>query len=399
MLKGNKLVVLVLFSLTCLFEIISFFLLTHIFSDALKPYTLFPIYLLPLLLIRWIQIRTGTISYVIYMIVPIIQMLILYVVGYDLLWVVTIGIFASWRMYVHVKEPFLDNQGVWLTVVLSSTFLLIIMRRDFLTQYVSYFILLVILFILIRIIINLRKNDWAFVLGSYRQLSIYIIGFFVIGLLLYQSGLFLINTVLPFIGLGFAYILSYPLSWIVEKLRPDDPAYDEIEVSLKNLQEDPFELANQNFADNGDSSFIYYLTTAIVITILIAMYVARKYLKNNLNDQEEGIVIGEEAATRQSFFNPLKELRKTFYSRAGKNEVRAQFYKLQLYLQKRDKGRISSETVEEWFDRIGLHDEDSQKLLFTYRQYRYGTDIISNQELAEYISRMKDIKARYSKKK
>ncbi|MFD1737662.1 hypothetical protein ACFSCX_14035 [Bacillus salitolerans] len=400
MLTKQDWILFILFGLTNIFEIVSLFLLAGIIVVDLQPIPLLFVYLVPLLLVRWVQLKLGGIPYAFYMMVPLIQMVVLFLLGYDFLPILLVGIFVSWRIIVLSREPYLENQGVWLAVVLLSTFLLLLINREFLFQYVGWFVLLIIIYISIRIIIHLRKSQWVFVRRSYQYLFIYIFVSFVAILILYHSGLFLMNTFFPFIWQGVALLFSYPLSWIFSSISLEYSGYDDVEKGLKKLQQKPFEQAQQNLQSNMEMNVIYILVAAVVITIIVVMYIARKRLLGSIQDNANDIRLGDdEHGDKTSLFAPLKDLRKAFYSRAGKNEVRVHFQKLQVYLKKREKGRLGSETALEWFERIGLTDRDSKRVLEIYHIARYGTRILSDEEVQFLIQNIKEIKQKFPKKR
>jgi hypothetical protein len=366
-------------------------------TTSLEPITLFPIFILPLLVVRWAQLRSGQYLSV-YMIVPIIQMLLLFLAGYSLLTIVLIGLFSCWRMYTHLKEPYLDNQGIWLGLVLTATFAILLLKKEQLLEYVSWFIVLILLFLAIRIMLHLKGNTWSFMKKGYQVLILYLGAALLVLLVVYQGSLFLLKTILPYIGQGVAYVFSYPLAWLIKEWKPNDPDYEGVIGNLEKMQEEPFKNMNQSYVSSNDQLILYLILFAVIIAICFILYFTRKNLLNREGEATNGILVEDGLDSGFTFFNPLKRLN-PFYSNTGKNEARIQFQKLQVYLEKRGYGRQGSETAEEWFTRLGLMDSYGSTVLELYSRSRYSPASFTDRELDSFYKEIKEIKPKFPKKK
>lgn len=218
-----------------LLEIISFYLLSKVLTHALSPFSLIVIYLVPFIFAKWIQLKVNKVPYMIFIVIPAIQFILYYIVGYSLVSIFIIMLFSYWRMYVYMREPYVDSQRIWLATVLFSFFILTFKTNE-LAENVSWFIILVILFVIIQILHHLRANDWYFMRRSYNQLFLYMAGFFVGIIFIYQIGLFILRMIVPIAGQGFAYIIGYPIVWILDLIRPDE-SNTEVRDALDNLLE------------------------------------------------------------------------------------------------------------------------------------------------------------------
>lgn len=387
---------LLLFTLICTFEVLSLYMVSKIMTDNIRLVTLLPIYIIPFVLVRFFQFKSGSLPSI-YMVVPFLQLILLFLTGYSTLSILIVGAFIFWRMIVHIREPYLDNQGIWLVALLASAFPILLLRKEFLMEFVLLFLLLIFLFVGITIMIQLKGNAWRFMKKGYRILSLYFIGAVGIFLLIYHSGLTLLKTVFPVFGQGVAYLASYPLMWMFKLFKPSDDSYKDIEKSIEKLQEDPMKNASKNFDGNNEGLLLALIVMGIILVFGIIIYFLRKSIGSSLSDSEHN---ADSNMKDNEDFSILKSLRKvsSFYSRTGRNEVRIQFQKLQTYLHKRGYGRLPAETAEEWFMRLDIYDTYSESVLTTYYKSRYSNIQFLDEELASYSNGIKEIKKKLAKK-
>ncbi|MBM6617713.1 hypothetical protein [Bacillus suaedaesalsae] len=387
---------LLLFTFICTFEIISLYIISRIVTDTITFMTLFPIYIIPFVLVRWYQLKSGSLP-ALYIYVPFLQIFILYFAGFSILALMIVGVFIFWRMIVHIREPYLDNQGLWLVAVLASTFPILLVRKEFLLDFVSLFLLLLFLFVVITVMIQMKGNAWVIMKKGYRILTLYFIGVVGVFLLLYHSGLTLLKAVFPFFGQGVAYLASYPLMWLLSTIKTNEDSYKDIEEGLKEFQEDPMKNIDKSFEGSNEWLILTFTVIGIILVIGIVIFFLRKNIGSSVDEPNNALDSIQEDDHDFSFFKSLRKVT-SFYSRTGKNEVRLQFQKLQIFLEKRGYGRLSSETAEEWFGRLALLDDYSESVLATYYKARYNSSQITDEELASYINGIKDIKKKLSKK-
>lgn len=387
---------LLLFTLICTFEVLSLYMVSKIVTDKIHLVTLLPIYIIPFVLVRFFQLKSGSLP-AIYLVVAFLQLILLFLTGYSTLSIMIVGAFIFWRMIVHIREPYLDNQGIWLVALLASAFPILLLRKEFLMDFVMLFLLLIFLFVVITIMIQLKGNAWRFMKKGYRILSLYFISAVGIFLLIYHSGLTLLKAVFPVFGQGVAYLASYPLMWMFKLFKPSDDSYKDIEKSIEKLQEDPMKNASKNFDGNNEGMLLALIVMGIILVFGIIIYILRKNIGSSLIDSDHNEVLNMED---NEDFSILKSLRKvsSYYSRTGRNEVRIQFQKLQIYLHKRGYGRLQAETAEEWFMRLDIYDNYSESVLATYYKSRYNSIQYSADELASYSNGIKEIKKKLAKK-
>ncbi|KAA0544588.1 hypothetical protein FZW96_19450 [Bacillus sp. BGMRC 2118] len=387
---------LLLFTLICTFELVSLYIISRIVTDSITLVTLIPIYIIPFVLVRWYQLKCGSLP-ALYIMVPFLQFLLLYFIGYSLVALMIVGVFIFWRMVVHMREPYIDNQGLWLVAVLASAFPILLVKKEFLLQFAGLFLLLLVLFVLITVMIQMKGNSWVFMKRGYRILALYMIAVTSVVLVLYHSGLSLLKAVLPVFGQGVAYLASYPLLWLFSLIKPKEDSYKEIEKSLQEFQEEPMKNINKNTEGMNEWLLLTLIIVSILIVVGVVIYFLRKNVGSSIDDSEHSIDSGQDDHQDYSFFKSLRNIT-SFYSRSGRNEVRLQFHKLQNYLEKRDYGRLPAETAEEWFKRLEIVDTISANVLATYYKSRYNSSEFTNEELTLYISGIKEIKRKLSKK-
>ncbi|WP_456276996.1 DUF4129 domain-containing protein [Bacillus sp. AK128] len=383
------------------FEIISFYLLSTFVTDSLKPAELILIYLIPFAVVKMIQMNSGNDASTLYMAVPIIQAIGVYLVGYSLIVIALVLLFSCWRTYILIKEQYPDQQGVWLGVVLAATIAVLFMNRDFLLEYVGWFLVLLILFLFIRILLHVKENNWVLLKGSYRHLFFHILWVSAILVLLFQGGLYLLHTILPHVARVIGFIVGYPFTWLLDKLEIDLNGSGEEDANSEGelAEDDPLTRITQTGETSIEQIILPIIFIIIIGAVLLLLYLMRKKLMN-LEEEKEGLVqVGAPDSKGVSFFQSLKDMGKGLYSPYGKNEVRIQFNKFQIFMKKRDLARKPAETVEEWFERLGLRDSVAADILKIYQQSRYSYSSISEQELKTFQQGMKNLKKRYADKK
>jgi hypothetical protein len=395
MLKNDWNIYLLYLSIV-VFEIISFFLLSRLMTDAINHVHLIPIYVVPLAGLKWIQMSKTSISSYLYLAVPIVQVFLLYLLGYSLMILGFLLLFSCWRIYTFIKESYPDQQGIWLGFVLAATFFILFIKRDFLFEYVGWFLVLLLLFIVIRVLIQLKENTWVLMKGSYRQLFFHITWVLAALLLLFQGALYILHYTIPFLGRWIGFIVGYPISWLLEKFGIElNEKEEQASSAVSEVPEDhPFKNLTQANDGELDQILLFIIVLVIIGVVLLLLYLARKNLQNLESDQTSMINVVASDSAGLSFFQSLKEIGKGLYSQPAKNEVRIQFSKFQAFMKKCDLERKPAETVEEWFTRLKLTDSDAVTILKIYQQSRYSYTSIPESELQAFQKGLKNIKKR-----
>ncbi|WP_246945345.1 hypothetical protein [Bacillus pinisoli] len=382
-----------------LFEIISFYLLTKVVTDAINPFELIFAYSTPLAILKWLQLGKSKVSQQVLLFIPILQVVLLSLFGYSLIILASLLLFSFWRVYTFIKESYPERQATWLAAVLATTFFVLMSKREFLMEHVSWFLLLLLLFFVIRVLLQVREHAWVLVKGSYQQLLLYMVGAALGLLLVFQVGMYVLKIILSFLATVIGYIIGFPISWMLEKLQLK--AKQE-EGEIDGIMDEPSEFPFKD-VQTGMEGLQYDVVTTIIVLLIVVIslyfsYIAKKSVKDTDLEPEQLISVEEDHQNKSSFLQAFRNLRNSFYSDHGRNDVRLQFYKLQAYLKKRGYERKQEETVEEWFNRLQLDDETATEVLKIYERSRYSVTSLSDQEFQIYANGIKQIKNQFKEK-
>lgn len=128
------------------------------------------------------------------------------------------------------------------------------------------------------------------------------------------------------------------------------------------------------------------LIIGIISAVLIGLYVIYRFNKSREGFDEEGSGLSYQSYQLASNTGETSSVFGFSRSKAN-NEIRKQFDKFEKNARKYGVGREPSESINDWFDRIGL--EVSQTTL--YQKVRYGSEELTSEETDHFHREMKDL--------
>lgn len=143
-------------------------------------------------------------------------------------------------------------------------------------------------------------------------------------------------------------------------------------------------------APNMDFNFTYlYVAVFIILCILLFIFLYKKFQGSTevLDSTENGYY-------SSSFDEGEKGSRSSKNKRHGElpsYRVRKEIYRLEKMAEKLQLGRYSSETIGEWFSRVGVKEDEF--IQSVYERVRYGNQIESDEEYRLFLKRIDTKKA------
>ncbi|WP_404451397.1 hypothetical protein LG329_13760 [Virgibacillus necropolis] len=126
---------------------------------------------------------------------------------------------------------------------------------------------------------------------------------------------------------------------------------------------------------------------SIVILLIIVLFLSRKKLRNQGKDNALERISSESIQGKSS----KRQKSKGFFGKFAEkptNEIRLKVFKFERLTAQKGLGRKQSETIEEWFMRIGI----DATYLGMYQKIRYGDSDLTEDEINLFNQQLKEIK-------
>ncbi|MCD5325845.1 MULTISPECIES: DUF4129 domain-containing protein [Pontibacillus] len=300
---------------------------------------------------------------------------------FNLIMAILLSAYLAWRFIVHERDPDLRNEQTLLMISLG----ILIVNVLYFNQEKVYLMAALQLVVLVFgymvsqvVSVDSRANQkrvntrTATVMGSFIGVMVGI--FFIYDVIRagFTGGGLIIAKAFSGVVTGIFFILE----WLgvgefwqerVDKQNPPDMELGE------SVDRSPDPTVTSDLSDLLYGGVILLL---IVIGVVIAIR-----LRNKRMEQFVDVAAEEDSVTYTSL---LKEREsswgssfKRIFQSAPTDEARKLFFKFEAFAAKRGKGRAPSETIEEWFERLGVKEGDVD----LYQKVRYGDQPLSQQEL------------------
>ncbi|WP_188207320.1 cation:proton antiporter [Alkalibacillus aidingensis] len=189
---------------------------------------------------------------------------------------------------------------------------------------------------------------------------------------------------------GFVWVLT-PLFNFIEGIELDPPQLPEPDEETEGefdaqdyMQDEPTTLMSTL------SDYLLWLILLIIVTIGFILY--RRYRQKLLSSQDEVREGIKDEVTKESSKDHLF-WRRNAKAKPPKHQVRKAYFQLERWAAKKDVGRYHHETIEEWFERIGLADQVSDSMLNTYERVRYKEDLDLPYDQQTYLDEIEKVKS------
>lgn len=192
-------------------------------------------------------------------------------------------------------------------------------------------------------------------------------------------------TILKGVAAGISYVLS-PLFNFVEDIEIQDIEKEDVDEVLPDNGNFDKDIIQQMSKQEHDP-MVFITIMCILVGIIVLFYLLKKWRNQTLKEKEEqqGFYIVTTNEEKPSIFSAFR-----FKQKQPANRVRKEMFQLEKYAKKLNLGRMPSETIEEWLNRIGIEEQDA--FFSTYNKVRYGKTIESDKEYQAFMQMIKAIK-------
>ncbi|MFZ3579456.1 hypothetical protein [Virgibacillus sp. DJP39] len=311
---------------------------------------------------------------------------------------VVLVVFMVWRFIIHESNPDLRNQ---MRLILYMSFLFII---DVMLFYETDLIWVALIMLLVmvggyqlsHIIVEGSigvKNSYPFVLGLF--------GFIFAGSVIIFSVFQAFQVIVPYALNGILKTVASGIWWGLESLGFTGLNFSSLQNKIAGIaqendtkmsmdrEKNPFlsdEEMNQEYVP-VDIINMWTIGITIVILIVVFYFLSRRKFRNHGSDNNL-----ERVSSVSINGNTVKKNKpgRLFgrFSEKPAHEVRLKVFKFEQLTAKKGLGRKNSETIEEWFYRIGI---DASHLNI-YQKIRYGVSDLTVDEINQFSHQLEEIK-------
>lgn len=318
---------------------------------------------------------------------PLCIVALVWGLGYPLYVGIAIASFFTWRFIVHQQEEGMDHEYGILLATLFIFILESLIIKD------GHFYAMVVLQFTVLIFGYLLSHVASVKVSSSKQKPYKLIAYlFTAFITITFAFFFLYDSVVAIIG-KIGSIILMQVAKIVGLIKIDGdsvefPVQEELEYNMGDEERDVKELAPQAKEVIGAESFMFWLS--LIIIGIIAFLIFRKYYKqkiNKVNSENEDTSI-EMTKWKEEGSNNVREKISKFFRKKPDNYIRQLFYDFERFAHKQGYGREHYETIEDWFERLGMSNENVD----LYQKVRYGEASLSEQDAMKFKSELKDLK-------
>lgn len=352
-----------------------------------------------LLLSFGVKLTTSSIIIIFY--VPLTALVTSYFSPFNLILSILLSSYLAWRFIVHERDPELGNEQA----LLMASLIFLILNVLFFNQTSVYFMAALQLVVLVfgYLLSHVLSVDAQANKNSVYSRTTTVMGLFV-GV---TFGIFLIYDLFraaftgggALIAQGFAVIVRgilFLFSWTgigdewnerINEIEPADMGLEENEIG----EEQPAPGVTPDLSD-----LLYWGALFIIVVIGIVVAVRMRNKKIELSEdtitEERSVTYSTLSTERKSSWS--SSIKRLFRS-APNDEARKLFYNFEAFATKTGNGRAPSETIEEWFDRLGVQGADAD----LYQKVRYGDRPLTEKELEVFKGTIDSLRTNISKNK
>ncbi|MFS0674317.1 hypothetical protein [Ornithinibacillus sp. 179-J 7C1 HS] len=329
-------------------------------------------------------------NYVLYVISIPILVILFYTVGYTLLLSMLFSGLLAWRFISIRGNTFIGNEATYLGATILLTILALFIARDF--EVVIYLILQIAIILLGHTFSHLfviepekrrviNRFEWFKWGGFFATVILFIY-------LFSNTITSMTAKVWSAIG-GIITLFAGGIARFFEFLGISDffkSGVDELEpIEMGGFEEaEQAEMPSFEYTEGVDVNIILFaIFGLLLVAFIIILYKAMKEKgKEVVQDDSRGFELREEEIVGNQSFTK-KSSRKR--GKKPTNPIRRLVYDFEKKAAKLELGRLSHESIENWFKRLGLEAD-----LQIYQKVRYGEMNSSPEEEVEFRNMLKD---------
>ncbi|TCP31792.1 hypothetical protein EV207_102285 [Scopulibacillus darangshiensis] len=237
--------------------------------------------------------------------------------------------------------------------------------------------------------------------GMSQGMPLFIIGFFIVSLAV--AGFILVLkpvlfSIVNFLIRGAAFIIIEVMAFLFNLLvtpfvseKKDDKLKQVFHMSDSPMKD------QQHFADYQPPNVLIWVAVAILVCLAVVIVIIlrkRKLRADSRENHTQEPLFGEAIDT-----NVKKKFNRKKRQRPPKDPVRLGMYKIHRFARKLGAGRYSYESLDEWLVRTDPSAKASSRVKALYDKARYGGQLLTREELADYSAALKHMKEDFKNRK
>ncbi|WLR49359.1 hypothetical protein LC065_09565 [Halobacillus litoralis] len=368
------------------------------------PYILFSTYVMVSIVLFFLMRRWLT-NFTPYLVSLVALIAAAYIMGASLLVALVVGSFLVWRYYRHETDPDLNNE---ISLILYTTVFTFIMIFFFQSWDLVY--ALISLYVVtwgghaFSHYYNVDKRERK---GGWKGLFVIFLSLITgtsLMLLLFPYLRLLIGTLWS--GITYAFLVGVngiltllaKIGLDVSKIEPvEEGSLPELQVSSPERQEELQRMnesnqeTTQKVAEAIETGTLVLIVVAILLALVIFFFLRKRATMDMnpapdaLNYQYYAYDKGEKKRASSSI---------PFRRSLTEGWERKQFRTFEHFARRHGYGRYPNESLEDWFDRIGLGIEST----VLYQKVRYGSQKLTTDEKDQFELELKELKQKIIEK-
>ena len=316
--------------------------------------------------------------------------------GFSIIFVLLLAMLIYWRTTIMNRESDSVQTGIWLFLTIFCGFILLIFAN--IQDYPLHQPLIISIIVLLAfILIGGFMINWFSMVGNKLEKRRLLRNFLsIMGIMITLSLLIVtIRDVLKWVVVSTLQLaifaasipLSPMLNWVenfeltgeINPFAQNQNAQSQVEVENSNFIHDPSAIASKM-----DFNFTYLsIVVFIILCILLFVFLYKKFQGSTevLDSTGNGYFISsfDEKETKTKSKNKSQGEQPSY-------RVRKEIYRFEKLAEKLQLGRNSSETIGEWFKRVGVKEDEF--IQSVYDRVRYGNQFESDEEYKLFIKRI-----------
>ncbi|MDF2857689.1 MAG: hypothetical protein K0Q87_3540 [Neobacillus sp.] len=306
--------------------------------------------------------------------------------GFSIYFVIMVSVIIYWRTSIICDEKESEWSGFWLFMTVLTGFLLFIVANMNAYTIVNPILIIVVIQLAV-IIIGGFIIKWFSIPGNSLEKRNLLRSFLSIMGTMATISLLLVTTMnlIKWIFVSFVKILATSASFLasplfnwVEKYELSKDREQSSLIEMNESEEDQLGFFRNEEIETIQSSFdptFLYIGLFIVLCIVLFIVIYKKFRKS-----PESAATNDHAFSISSSFDEIEK--GTSRNRRGGGQptyrVRKEIYLFEKHADKLHLRRNSAETISEWFQRMGI--EEDEQIQSIYEKVRYGNLIESDEE-------------------
>lgn len=314
------------------------------------------------------------------------------VMGYDLFLAIAMAVYFSWRFIRHLQEEGMEHE---FKLMLTGLFI-VLFESLIITELALYAVLS--LQIVVLVFGHMLSHVVSIQISNSNQkpfMQVGVIGVFFllitgISYSAYEGLERMINGTLSALASVFSFVFLGIVNFLdflginiasIEQLSQRISESQEEELKLGEMENQSFdEMPKEPGVQNaGETIYWSFLSIVVIVAVIIAIILIRKKVMNKRQDRlHEEPSVNTKWMTKEG--SSLRDKLSDFFGRRKpENPVRQMFFDFERFASKKGFGRKNYETIEDWFQRLGVKDANVE----VYQKVRYGDETSLNESEVE----------------